>query len=74
MSSVKDNEGNVQTDRVSIANVFADFYQELYAAQEVIGDELGQIAGGCEQIPDFTEKELNVGISGLKGRKGRDGS
>ena len=62
-----DKEGIFQTERKRIANVFADFYEELYAAQPTcIGDANGTVNGAGEDTPEFTKKELLKALKSLK--------
>ena len=53
-----DKHGKSQTNRMSIANIFATFYEELYSKRETgeNGDDIGQ--ANSDDVPDFTEYEL----------------
>ena len=66
---MKDKHGNTQTERKRIADVFAEFYEELYAAQPVETDRVDTnevLNSETEQIPPFTKDELVKAVRTLK--------
>ena len=64
-----DKNGRLQTDRKTIADIFADFYEELYTShdQAKTADPV-QIA----QVPPFTLRELIEAVKTLKTKKCAD--
>ena len=66
---MKDNNGELQTDRKAIADIFADFYEELYASREQAEAlEVPQMT----PVPPFTMRELIEGLKTLKSKKCAD--
>ena len=69
INQMKDKHGDLCTERTSIANIFADFYEQLYsstnAAQQI--EETG-----TSLIPAFTRQELVSAIKGLKSNRCKD--
>ena len=61
-----DKHGTTQTNRMSIANVFATFYEELYSRRvtEDAYEANGQVEG--DSVPAFTENELLKALKLLK--------
>ena len=74
ISSMKDCAGIIKTKKKDVANVFADFYEELYSRTNE------QSSGVCEEgdmdhaIPCFSFNELESQIRALKRGKARDRS
>jgi hypothetical protein len=69
-----DKEGHVHTDRASIADIFADFYEELYASK--YSDEVGAASNDNNHtaIPPFTRAELDEQLRSLKNGRAKDSS
>jgi hypothetical protein len=67
-----DKHGTTQTNRMSIANVFATFYEELYSRRvtEDAYEATGQVEG--DNVPAFTENELLKALRSLKNGKCKD--
>ena len=66
---MRDDNGELQTDRKAIADIFADFYEQLYASREHIeGLEVTQTS----PVPPFTLRELTECLKTLKSRKCAD--
>ena len=72
MTHMADDRGRDCTDQQEIADIFADFYEKLYASQ-VNQQSQHERCGGSE-IPQFTCQELEVSIRELKNGKARDGA
>ena len=69
INQMKDKHGNTQTERKRIADVFAEFYEELYSAQPVETDRVDTnevLNSETEQIPPFTKDELVKAVRTLK--------
>ena len=71
---VKDNSGNLVTDEQGIADVFASFYEQLYAAK---GEHQ---YGGCslgsqtDSLEPFTHQELKAALKSMKRGRAKDES
>ena len=69
ISQMKDKDGVLRTERTSIANIFADFYEQLYSStSETQQSEETESA----LVPAFTRPELISAIKGLKSNKCKD--
>jgi len=66
---MRDKNGQLQTDRKTIADIFADFYEELYALQD--RTETAEPVQGA-QVPPFTLRELTEAVKTLKTKKCAD--
>ena len=79
---VKNKEGEVVKTRQGIANVFAQFYEELYAGEDEYVDEDVMIGAEGEdeeseqsiKIKEFTTEEIQSAIDRLKKGKAQDSS
>ena len=66
---MRDKSGEIQTDRKAIADIFAVFYEELYASREQAGAlEVSQTT----PVPPFTLQELTGALKTLKSKKCAD--
>ena len=64
-----DKDGKCQTDRKTIADIFADFYEQLYSSAE---QPRSDITGEVSSLPPFTMNELVQAVKGLKRNKCAD--
>ena len=64
-----DKEGKEHTNRRSIANVFADFYADLYASKRSIAFDC---VDDGSHIPPFTKDEVRSGLKDLKNNRCKD--
>ena len=64
-----DKSGTVQTDRKRIADIFADFYEELYASHQ--GAETLDNSQTIP-VPPFTLSEITAAVKTLKSKKCTD--
>ena len=64
-----DKNGQLQTDRKNIADIFAEFYEDLYASREE-SETLDPIL--VSQVPPFTLKELTDAVKSLRSKKCAD--
>ena len=64
-----DKNGQLQTDRKKIADIFAEFYEDLYASREE-SETLDPIL--VSQVPPFTLKELTDAVKSLRSKKCAD--
>jgi len=71
---MKDENGQEKTDRTSIANVFADFYAELYKTRMPDNTLATEVAPCDTAVPPFTRPELLRQLRSLKGRRCKDTS
>lgn len=71
MTSMLDKNGEEQTERQHIADIFADFYEELYKSVETSG---GTFTDDGSRIPSFTSEEVQQEIKQLKNNKCKDAS
>ena len=62
---MQDVKGNLQTDRASIAEVFAQFYEDLYRSTAA--------NGSTTDVPPFTASELHDALKRLKSGKAPEG-
>eukprot|EP00973_Karenia_brevis_P030253 4169875-Karenia_brevis.AAC.1 len=70
---MRDKSGTIQTDRTAIANVFADFYEDLYSARVDVSSSFTEGPDGwSDKIDEITEAELDEQIGKLKRGKSRD--
>ena len=69
---MSDKYGNVQTNRMSITNIFATFYEELYARKETEEIHASSEQTYSGEIPAFTESELLKALRTLKNGKCKD--
>ena len=69
---MKDQQGSIKTEQKDIADVFADFYEELYSQSLPQGCEVDE--NKDEAIPAFAITELESQICALKKGKARDRS
>ena len=71
-----DKMGNTQTNRMSIANVFSAFYEDLYSSQQGELDQVGEFDGddvaNDSVISDFTDMELVQTLRRLKDGRCKD--
>ena len=72
IAQMVDEHGKTKTHRMSIANIFASFYEELYSKQGsgVANDNAEHI--NRDEIPVFTENELMKALKSLKNGKCKD--
>ena len=72
ITHMTDEHGQDQTERTSIANVFADFYADLYKTRLPTNttppDDIPQVSA----FPPFTQTELLKQLRSLKGRRCKD--
>ena len=66
---MRDKHGGLQTDRKAIADIFADFYEELYASQDRIEPHCGL---QTSPVPPFTCREVTEALKSLKSKKCAD--
>ena len=66
---MKDKHGDLCTERTSVANIFADFYEQLYSSTNVTqqNEEAER-----SPVPAFTRQELVSAIKSLKSNKCKD--
>ena len=69
ISQMKDKHGDLCTERTSVANIFADFYEQLYSSTNVTqqNEEAER-----SPVPAFTRQELVSAIKSLKSNKCKD--
>ena len=67
-----DKHGKVQTNRMSITNIFATFYEELYAKKESEEICASSEQANSGEVPAFTESELLKALRTLKNGKCKD--
>ena len=72
ITQMTDANGTDHSDRQTIADIFAEFYQKLYASR--IGQHEPLSLGSCQDVPKFTRMELETAIKGLKNGRARDGA
>ena len=72
ITQMVDKHGKSQTNRMSIANIFATFYEELYSKRDAgrTRDDIGQTSS--DDVSDFTEHELMKALKTLKNGKCKD--
>jgi endonuclease/exonuclease/phosphatase family metal-dependent hydrolase len=72
ITQMVDEHGKIQTSRMSIANIFASFYEELYSKKGpgVTNGSTENVNGG--EVPVFTENELMKALKTLKSGKCKD--
>ncbi|CAK0876937.1 unnamed protein product [Prorocentrum cordatum] len=72
ITEMKDKDGHLHNDRTSIAEVFAQFYEDLYATTR--GQDRPEVyaPGGAESVPPFTTEELDAAIRLMKKGKAGD--
>ena len=66
---MRDKNGGLQTDRKTVADIFADFYEELYASRDGAGPLCGL---QMSPVPPFTFRELTEALKSLKSKKCAD--
>lgn len=71
IGSVRDRDGNIQTERNQIAGVFADFYEDLYQSK-LEATEAAIDSQPHEEVEPFSMKELEKEIRSLRKRKAKD--
>ena len=64
---MQDKHGTIQRDRIAIANVFADFFEEIFKSSD--GTAMVETA---DEIPAFTLDELEHQLKKLKIGKSGD--
>eukprot|EP00973_Karenia_brevis_P077480 10764700-Karenia_brevis.AAC.1 len=69
---MRDKDGAEHTSRQKIADVFADFYEELYDQGPVQYENL--LGAGPAAVPPFTIEEIKAEIKEMKRGKARDRS
>ena len=75
MADIADAKGGLHNDRQSIADIFADFYGDLYESKRTGQDtEAWSVGGTSGDIPPFSRSELVAEIQGLKTGKAKDTS
>ena len=74
ISSMLDAHGKVQTDKSSIAEVFATFYEELYSSRDELRDAVDGYRPSPSGTMPFTMHELVGELRSLKGGKCPDGA
>ena len=73
IGSVLDSEGVRQTDRQDVADVFADFYAELYACRNSGKEDESQWdSGGYGTIASITTEDLRTQLGKMAGGKCED--
>ena len=70
-----DADGKMQTDKASVTEIFAKFYEELYHSRRTCADgRTAQSSGGVTaEIPSFKSEELEAGLRSIKSGRARDG-
>ena len=58
-----DRDGNCQTDRKAIADIFADFYEQLYSCAQ---QEATEVSAQTSTLSPFTLNELILAVKSLK--------
>ena len=79
---IRNKDGEAEKTRQGIANVFAEFYEELYKGEDEQDDESKythidqENADSCQNgtIPEFTKEEIQDAIHRLKKGKAKDNS
>ena len=66
---VKDSSEEIQTDRQTIADIFASFYEKLHANRD---NSVVNPVGSLNRIPAFTWKEFQAELNGMKFGKSAD--
>ena len=66
---MRDKQWELQTDRKAIADIFADFYEELYASQDRVEPHCGL---QTSPVPPFTCREVTEALKSLKSKKCAD--
>ena len=56
-----DKDGKCQTDRKTIADIFAEFYEQLYSSAD---QPRSDITGEVSSLPPFTMNELVQAVQG----------
>ena len=75
IAAIKDGQGCVKHDRAEIAEVFAEFYETLYACRGGDTDGMGmRQAGRLDPIDLFTAGEFRRALRTMKSGKARDRS
>ena len=69
LSGVVDREGTHRDDRQQIADVFAEFYEDLYKSR--VGEDCSDFSG-WEPVPGFTADEVNSALAKMKRGKASD--
>ena len=74
MYGMKGNDEELVTDRQGIANIFADFYSQLYQSRQCKHSEETTTTTSELTIQPFTDEELITAIKSLKNRRCKDQS
>lgn len=72
ISKIRDEKGNIVTDKKEILRVTEDFYRELYKQQQENTSPSSPIKvlnQGSEDIPDITEEEIRGALNEMKNNK-----
>ena len=72
ITQMVDAHGDTQIKRMSIANIFATFYEELYSKQCAENSCDNTTRTNCDVVPIFTEHELVKALKTLKNGKCAD--
>jgi len=73
IASITDPQGNIISEKVGVANVFAEFYERLYASQSGSGSWRTRDAPAFELIP-ITLQELTAALGLMKRGRAMDES
>ena len=74
---MKQKDGHVVTDRQEIADVFAEFYEELFSGRADINtsNPVGSMnTGKCHDVSDVTAEEVDDQLKKMSWRKACDSS
>jgi len=74
ITHMTNKEDKEVTDRQSIADVFADFYDDLYATRHGQTSAHSSDFGDPETIPPFTAGELEEAVRHLRNGRSKDGA
>ena len=66
-----DSNGNMKTERQDIADVFADFYAELFASQGAAAEQ--RAAASAEHVPAIEADEVLMHLRRMASKKAADG-
>ena len=74
ISSVKDSHGQAKHSRQDIADVFADFYTDLYRSRDAQASPLHRDHPESDAVPDVTAEEVGAILKKMAKRKAGDTS
>ena len=70
--SVKKESGEITSDREEILKIYANFYKSLYIQKVPTLENTMKSSPDTEEIPKFTEEELERAIKGWKDTKPKE--